>query len=108
MLDAARARLGEAEGASLLRRWAHGIPGEYRADVPPGRAVEDLQRVEGLLSTASPAASDEAPLVELATVLALREAVEPRTWRLNLYRLAPATLSEVLPVLADLSWADGV
>ena len=89
VLDAARARLGEAEGASLLRRWARGIPGEYRADVPPGRAVEDLQRVEGLLSTAPPAASDEAPLVEPATVLALREAVdgEPRTWRLNLYRL---------------------
>ncbi|WP_072914362.1 NAD-glutamate dehydrogenase [Geodermatophilus obscurus] len=103
-LDAARERLGEADGASLLRRWARGVPEGYRADVPPGRAVEDLQRVEVLLSAIDPAASEDASAIEPAPVLALREAVdgELRTWRLSLYRQSPVTLSEVLPVLADL------
>jgi glutamate dehydrogenase len=104
VLDAARERLGEAKGSSLVRLWARGLPEVYRADVPPGRAVEDLQRVEALLSSVATATGEHAPSVESEPVLTLREALdgEPRTWRLNLYRRAPVTLSELLPVLADL------
>ncbi|HEX2075014.1 MAG TPA: NAD-glutamate dehydrogenase [Geodermatophilus sp.] len=110
VLDAARERLGAAEGTGLVRRWVRGVPGAYRADVSPVLAVEDLLRAEALLAADDSTVAenretghDSAP-VEPAPMLALREAsdLEPRTWRLSLYRLSPATLSEVLPVLADL------
>ena len=103
LVDAARRAMPEAEGAALVRRWVRGLPESYRADVPPARALEDLRQVEALLTTADATVSD-APEVEPAAALALREAVgnEPRTWRLSLYRLSPVTLSAVLPYLADL------
>jgi glutamate dehydrogenase len=110
VLDAARERLGTAEGTGLVRRWVRGVPGAYRADVSPLLAVEDLLRAEAVLAADDATAAedhetgqDPAP-VQPAPVLALREASdgELQTWRLSLYRLSPATLSAVLPVLADL------
>ncbi|WP_432495207.1 NAD-glutamate dehydrogenase [Kineococcus gypseus] len=96
LLDAARGQLG-AEGAALVRRWAAGVPGSYRAAVAAERAVRDLQRAEELLER--PEGRDGAP----EPVLDLREDPgEPRTWRLTSYRGAPVTLSAVLPYLADL------
>ncbi|WP_337062436.1 NAD-glutamate dehydrogenase [Kineococcus sp. G2] len=96
LLDAARAELGEEPGAALVRRWAAGVPGSYRAAVDPAQAVHDLQRAEELLTRTGPD-GDAAP------VLDLRDAEgEPRTWRLTSYRSAPVTLSAVLPFLADL------
>ena len=103
LVDAARGALPETEGVALVRRWVRGLPESYRADVPPARALDDLRQVEALLASADSAAPD-APPVEPAAALALREPVggEPRTWRLSLYRLSPVTLSAVLPYLADL------
>jgi glutamate dehydrogenase len=109
VLDAARTRLGAAEGTALVRRWMGGVPGAYRADVPAVRAVEDLLRADALLGAIDtrPSADGtdrpETP-VEDTPVLALREAADGQslTWRLSLYRSSPATLSEVLPVLTDL------
>ncbi|MFB9378697.1 NAD-glutamate dehydrogenase [Kineococcus gynurae] len=97
--DAAREQLGADTGSQLVRRYARGVPGSYRADVPATQAVEDLLRVEDLL-TVTEGADDEEP----APVLSLRDAPdgEPRTWRLTSYRTSPVTLSAVLPVLADL------
>ena len=102
LLDTARSALPEPEGVALVRRWVRGVPEGYRADVPPGRAFDDLRQLEALLAAAP--AADQAPQDEPAATLALREPVsgEPRTWRLSLYRLSPVTLSAVLPFLADL------
>ncbi|WP_139173669.1 NAD-glutamate dehydrogenase [Geodermatophilus telluris] len=109
VLDAARQRLGAAEGTALARRWMRGVSSAYRADVPPVRAVEDLLRADAVLAAIDsrlPADRTDRPgsPVEPAPVLALREAGDgqPLTWRLTLYRSSPATLSEVLPVLTDL------
>ncbi|NAZ85406.1 NAD-glutamate dehydrogenase [Kineococcus indalonis] len=97
LLDAARGALGEDAGAALVRRWAGGVSGSYRAAVDAERAVCDLQRAEELLERAG--AADAVP----EPVLDLRDAEgEPRTWRLTSYRGAPVTLSAVLPFLADL------
>ncbi|WP_432574196.1 NAD-glutamate dehydrogenase [Kineococcus sp. SYSU DK005] len=97
LLDAARRSLGEDAGAALVRRWAGGVPGSYRAAVDAERAVCDLQRAEQLLA----GVGDEDAVPE--PVLDLRDAEgEPRTWRLTSYRGAPVTLSAVLPFLADL------
>ncbi|WP_432521279.1 NAD-glutamate dehydrogenase [Kineococcus sp. SYSU DK006] len=98
LLDAARAELGEAAGAPLVRRWVGGVPNSYRAVVDAGRATSDLRRAEELL-----AAVDAAAGAPVAPVLDLREdPAQPRTWRFTSYRTAPVTLSSVLPVLSDL------
>ncbi|NAZ82801.1 NAD-glutamate dehydrogenase [Kineococcus sp. R8] len=101
LLDAAREQLGADAGAALVRRWARGVPGSYRADVGAAVAVGDLVRVEELLAQVD---SSGDPLADPPPVLALRDAPdgEPRTWRLASYRTSPVTLSAVLPVLADL------
>ncbi|ABS05260.1 NAD-glutamate dehydrogenase [Kineococcus radiotolerans] len=92
LADAARAQLGDREGAALVARWAGGIPNGYRAAVDVERATRDLIRAGELL-----AAGGEVPVLDLR-----EDPDQPRTWRFTSYRTAPVTLSAVLPVLTDL------
>jgi glutamate dehydrogenase len=94
VLHTCRARFGDAEAAALLRQWAAGVPLEYRASVPPELVAEDVDRAAALF--AAPDAAE--PVLTMYDA----PADEPRTWRLRLYRSAPVTLSQLLPVAADL------
>ncbi|MDP3892861.1 NAD-glutamate dehydrogenase domain-containing protein [Nocardioides sp.] len=94
VLGACRERFGDDEAIELLRQWAVGVPLEYRASVPPPLVAEDMELAATLF------AAPDAP----EPVLTLYDAPvdEARTWRLRLYRTAPATLSQLLPVASDL------
>ena len=79
-------KLGVDRATSLLLTCCIGIPETYKADVTPAAAVDDLSEVLELLEVAEP--------------FALRLYISPHgRWRLRIFRLAPVTLSDVLPQL---------
>jgi len=79
-------KLGVDRATSLLLSCCIGIPETYKADVSPAAAVDDLSEVLDLLEVAEP--------------FALRLYISPHgRWRLRIFRLAPVTLSDVLPQL---------
>jgi glutamate dehydrogenase len=91
--DALRAELGEEEAARLQRAWGHGFPEAYKEDFPARVAVADLRRVEDL------AASDVLGLgMNLYEPVGAAEGER----RFKLYRLAPLSLTDVLPYLSNL------
>jgi glutamate dehydrogenase len=86
-------QLGGTDARRLLDRLAAAIPPEYSASVTPARAVGDLVRIDGLVT------SDRA----LTTAMS-REVDDPvGEWRFRVYRRgAPAVLAELLPLLDHL------
>ncbi|MFZ0159184.1 MAG: NAD-glutamate dehydrogenase [Kineosporiaceae bacterium] len=92
---------GEEEAAALHRSWGRAFPEAYKEDFPARVAVADLRRVEDL-ATAAERAGDGA--AERAIAMNLYEPVGAahNERRFKLYRLAPLSLTEVLPYLANL------
>jgi glutamate dehydrogenase len=82
----AERQLGQARAAEVLQHCAVRIPETYKADTTPANAVGDLAVVQGLREEKLPFA------IELSIVPDGR-------WRLKVFRLAPVTLSDVLPQL---------
>jgi glutamate dehydrogenase len=90
--DALHAEVGEEEAARLLRGWGRSFPEAYKEHFPARVAVADLRRIEDL---------DQG--VE-SLGMNLYEPVGAATGerRFKLYRLAPLSLSAVLPYLSNL------
>ncbi len=82
----AERQLGRDRAAAALRISAGAIPQTYKADTSAAAAVEDLATVLRLREESAP----------FAIKLSIRRN-EP--WRLRLFRMAPITLSDVLPQL---------
>ncbi|MFN8079530.1 MAG: NAD-glutamate dehydrogenase [Kineosporiaceae bacterium] len=101
--DALQSETGEEEAAKLQRAWSQAFPEAYKEDFDARVAVSDLRRLEQLTAQAS-----AAPDVEAARGRALSMnlyqpvgcAGDER--RFKLYRLAPLSLTEVLPYLSNL------
>jgi glutamate dehydrogenase len=82
----AERRLGAERATSLLLSCCIGIPENYKADVTPAAAVEDLAEV--------------LRLQELSRPFAMRFSIVPNgRVSLRIFRLSPVTLSDVLPQL---------
>jgi glutamate dehydrogenase len=93
LADALRSEVGEEEAARLQRTWAQGFPEAYKEDYPARVAVADLRRIEEL-DPAVPAA------IGMMIYEPVTAAAQMR--RFKLYRLAPLSLSQVLPYLTNL------
>jgi glutamate dehydrogenase len=102
--DALRAEVGEEESARLRRVWGRGFPEAYKEDFPARVAVADLRRVETLLPDDAGAGSGRGRTAAEALGMNLYEPVgaAPGERRFKLYRLAPLSLTAVLPYLAHL------
>jgi glutamate dehydrogenase len=116
--DALRADVGEEGAARVLRSWGRGFPEAYKEDFPARVAVADLRRVEALLSDVADAADVAGTARRGLTghgLTASRQGAEalgmnlyepvgaaPEERRFKLYRLAPLSLTAVLPYLAHL------
>ena len=103
LADALRAEAGEEEAARLLRTWARGFPEAYKEDFPARVAVADLRRIEGL----EPAVGDgRRPdgVDDRDLGMNLYEPVGAPAGerRFKVYRLAPLSLTSVLPYLSNL------
>jgi glutamate dehydrogenase len=100
--DALRTDAGEEEAARLLRAWGRGFPEAYKEDFPARVAVADLRRIEDLL----PHVPDQDAPVGTAEALGMNlyepVVAGPGERRFKLYRLAPLSLTAVLPYLAHL------
>jgi glutamate dehydrogenase len=99
--DEASELLGPDDARELVQPWLAGVPATYRAGVTPQSALDDLLRAEELLGARKASADTGAAPVEALALIPAEEGSE-RHWRLRLLRLAPATLSDVLPYVADL------
>jgi glutamate dehydrogenase len=93
LAEALRSEVGEEEAARLQRAWGHGFPEAYKEDYSARIAVNDLRRVEEL----DPQDPDA---IGMTLYEAVASAGEMR--RFKLYRLAPLSLSAVLPFLTNL------
>jgi glutamate dehydrogenase len=93
LADSLRAELGEEEAARLLRLWGHGFPEAYKEDYPARVAVADLRRIEEL---------DPEDPEAIGMTLYEPVAAAGQMRRFKLYRLAPVTLTQVLPYLSNL------
>ncbi len=91
--DALRSDLGEEEAARVAKTWGRGFPEAYKEDFPARVAVADLRRIEEL----DPQAEDAIGMNLYEPVGAV---VGQR--RFKLYRLAPLSLTSVLPYLSHL------
>jgi glutamate dehydrogenase len=125
--NAAERQLAPGEARALLRTFAGCVPPAFEANVSPERAVADLVRIRNLLAAASPqteptACDGASPTAEsnmgasptaesnmgaspmVMDAAMSREVDAPaHEWRFRVYRLGqPATLSELLPLLAHL------
>jgi glutamate dehydrogenase len=111
--DALRTDVGEEESARLLRNWGRGFPEAYKEDFPARVAVADLRRVEALLPDDAGAAGGagtgghgvaghRTPAEALGMNLYEPVGAGPGERRFKLYRLAPLSLTAVLPYLAHL------
>jgi glutamate dehydrogenase len=96
--DALQVDTGEEEAAKLLRAWGRAFPEAYKEDYPARVAVTDLRRVEELAAGASAAGADRAIAMNLYEPMG----AAPTERRFKLYRLAPLSLTAVLPYLANL------
>ncbi len=104
LADALRVGTGEEEAARLYRCWGHAFPEAYKEDFDARVAVADLRHLEAL-DAAYPAAADGTDGgAERAFAMNLYEPVgsPPDERRFKLYRLAPLSLTEVLPHLSNL------
>jgi glutamate dehydrogenase len=92
LADALRAEAGEEEAARLLRAWGRAFPEAYKEHFPARVAVADLRRIEALADG------------EESLGMNLYEPVGAATGerRFKLYRLAPLSLTAVLPYLSNL------
>ncbi len=101
LAEALAVEAGEEEAAALHRSWGRAFPEAYKEDFAARVAVADLRRVEDL-SVAADSGGDGA--AERAIAMNLYEPVgaAPNERRFKLYRLAPLSLTEVLPYLANL------
>ncbi|MGH3266439.1 MAG: NAD-glutamate dehydrogenase domain-containing protein, partial [Trebonia sp.] len=82
----AQRQLGKERAAVVLQACANSIPQTYKADTEATDAVADLAVVQRLREQSAP--------------FALRlSMVQGDRWRLRVFRLAPITLSDVLPQL---------
>ncbi|MBL8929610.1 MAG: NAD-glutamate dehydrogenase [Kineosporiaceae bacterium] len=97
--DALRSETGEEESARLYRTWGRAFPEAYKEDFDARVAVADLRRLEQL--AAGVGAEDGA---ERALSMNLYQPVGCASdeRRFKLYRLAPLSLTEVLPFLSNL------
>ncbi len=84
--EALRAQAGEEEAARLLRLYPHAFPAAYEEEFAPRTGVADLRRVDAL----APGALDMALYTPPAS---------PGARRFKLFRSAPVSLVDVLPVL---------
>ena len=85
--------LGVAAGRSLYERVGVHAPADFRANVPPARAVSDLERIDRLLASGH----------GLTSEMNHDEGAPADEWRFRVYRRGePAALSELLPLLAHL------
>jgi glutamate dehydrogenase len=86
-------QLGDSPAAATMERIAAVAPVDYRASVPPRRAVGDLERIVHLLEADAP----------VTTALSREVDAPADEWRFRVYRRDhPATLSELLPLLDHL------
>ncbi|HEX4980076.1 MAG TPA: NAD-glutamate dehydrogenase domain-containing protein, partial [Ilumatobacteraceae bacterium] len=86
-------QLGAAAGRSLYERVGVHAPADFRANVPPARAVSDLERIDRLLASGH----------GLTSEMNHDESAPADEWRFRVYRRGePAALSELLPLLAHL------
>src|SRR3954447_24893471 len=93
LADALRSDTGEEEAARLLRVWGRGFPEAYKEDFPARVAVADLRRIEALEAGGAPS---------LGMNLYEPVGASEDERRFKLYRLAPLSLTDVLPYLGDL------
>jgi glutamate dehydrogenase len=102
LADALRGELGEEEAARQLRTWGQGFPEAYKEDFPARVAVADLRRVEALdgSGVARDAVAGDTDLLGMNLYEPVGAAEHER--RFKLYRLAPLSLTDVLPYLGDL------
>jgi glutamate dehydrogenase len=86
LIAEAERQLGADHASAALRACADGIPESYKAGTTPSAAVADLAVIQRLREESAP--------------FAIRLSIIPgECWRLRIFRLAPITLSEVLPQL---------
>jgi glutamate dehydrogenase len=105
LADALGSELGEEEAARLQRSWGHGFPEAYKEDFPGRVAVADLRRLEDLgedLGEDLDAAGGAALGTRLGMNLYEPVGADPTERRFKLYRLAPLSLTDVLPYLGNL------
>ncbi len=111
LAEALLAETGEGEAAKLRRRWGAAFPEGYKEDFSARVAVADLRRLEelsaavasGTLPEGSPVAgSDLSAEHAIAMNLYAPVGAVPTERRFKLYRLAPLSLTAVLPYLANL------
>jgi glutamate dehydrogenase len=92
LADATRAEAGEEEAARLLRTWGRAFPEAYKEHFPARVAIADLRRIEAL--------ADGEESLGMNLYEPVGAAAGER--RFKLYRLAPLSLTAVLPYLANL------
>ncbi len=95
--------VGEGRAALLRRRWSNAFPEAYKEDFDARVAVADLSRLDDLSSTVQDAAGNgvtaqQAIAMNLYTPVGAPE----KERRFKLYRLAPLSLTAVLPYLSNL------
>jgi len=103
LAEALRTELGEEEAARLLRTWGQGFPEAYKEDYSARVAVADLRRIEEL-DAGGPSGAADGVDPDAVIGMTLYEPVPAgeRMRRFKLYRLAPVTLTQVLPYLSNL------
>ncbi len=100
LADALLADAGEQEAARLVRSWVHGFPEAYKEDFSARVAVADLRRIEALAGPAPAGAGADLTAIDMNLYEPVGAAANER--RFKLYRLAPLSLTQVLPYLSDL------
>ncbi|MDP9397566.1 MAG: NAD-glutamate dehydrogenase [Actinomycetota bacterium] len=96
LADALVAQLGEEEAARLLRLYPDAFPEAYKEDFHPRAAVADLRRIDALEPD-----SDQRVEAPAMSLYAPSGAV-PGERRFKLFRRAPVSLAQVLPILQRL------
>ncbi|MBI4939947.1 MAG: NAD-glutamate dehydrogenase [Actinobacteria bacterium] len=104
LADALRVEAGEEEAARLLRTWARGFPEAYKEDFPARVGVADLRRIEALPAPDDVPAAPAGAAADATLGMNLYEPVGAPAGerRFKLYRLAPLSLTAVLPYLSNL------
>jgi glutamate dehydrogenase len=97
LASALRVELGEEDAVRLLAQWGQAFPEGYKEDYPARVAVADLRRIEELVAGGEGTADDAIEMTLYEPV-----GVDQSMRRFKLYRLAPVTLSKVLPYLSNL------
>ncbi len=101
LADALSSDVGEEEAARLQRSWGRGFPEAYKEDFPGRVAVADLRRLEDL-SAERLAGPGESLGARLGMNLYEPVGAALTERRFKLYRLAPLSLTDVLPYLGNL------